>query len=157
MKIISVTGSAGAGKTAYAKQLVKQKKYVYFDVGDFIRRKKLYDGYDRSLRTYVVDEKKIVKVLRKIVLDFKKAGEKGVVLDGHLSHYLSKNVLDFVVVVKCDVKTLRRRLEKRGYVKKKIEENIEAEIMETCLVEAKELGHKVKVVEGKRINKLKVL
>jgi len=150
MKVISVTGSVGAGKTTYAKKLAKRKKYLYFDVGAFIKKKKIYDSYDRILKTYVVDVKKLVKILNDVLLGLKKEKWKGVVLDGHLSHYLPKKIVSKVVVVKCDVKTLRKRLKRRKYSKKKIEENVEAEIMETCLIEAKELGHKVEVV-GKKV------
>ena len=60
---------------------------------------------------------------------------------------MPKRYVDEVIVVRCDVKTLRRRLKKRKYSEKKIEENVEAEIMETCLIEARELGHKVKVIK----------
>jgi adenylate kinase len=151
MKVILVTGSAGAGKTTYAKKLAKQKKYLYFDIGGFVKKYKIYDCYDRSLKTYIVDVDELIKVLIELIKGFSKEGWKGVVFDGHLSHYLPKKYADEVMVVRCDVKTLRKRLEKRKYAKKKIEENVEAEIMETCLIEAKDLGHKVKVVEGKNI------
>ena len=143
MKIIAVTGTAGVGKTTYAKKIAKEKKYLYFDLSEFIKQKKLYDYYDFSLRTHVVDVGEVVEIMEDVFEGFRKEGWKGVVLDGHLSHYFPKKLVDNVVVVRCDVKTLRKRLEKRKYSKKKIEENIEAEIMETCLIEARELGHKV--------------
>ena len=156
MKIIAVTGPAGVGKSTYAKKLARAKKYLYFDVGSFVKKYKIYDSYDRSLKTYVVDIDKLKLVLTDVVEGISKEGWKGVVLDGHLTHYMDSNLIDQVIVVRCDVKTLRKRLEKRNYSKKKIEGNVEAEIMETCLIEAKELKHRVKVVEGKGLNKLKI-
>ena len=41
---------------------------------------------------------------------------------------------------------LKKRLEKRGYSKQKIRENMDAEIFDVCLNEAKEEGHKIKIV-----------
>ncbi len=153
MKVICVTGSAGTGKTTYAKKLSRAKGYLYFSVGAFVKKYKIYEKYDRSFKTYIVDVEELIKVLSEVVLGISKEGWKGVVLDGHLSHYLPKKFVDLVVIVRCDIKTLRKRLEKRKYSKKKIEENIEAEIMETCLIESKEEGHKIKVIEGKGLNK----
>jgi broad-specificity NMP kinase len=45
------------------------------------------------------------------------------------------------------LKKLKKRLEKRNYSKSKIRENLDAEIFDVCLVEAKEKGHKIKVIE----------
>ena len=53
MKVIAVTGSAGVGKSTYAKMLAKAKKYLYFDVGSFVKEYKIYDSYDRKLKTYL--------------------------------------------------------------------------------------------------------
>lgn len=156
MKVIAVTGSAGCGKSTYAKKLARAKGYLYFDVGDFIKKYKIYDSYDKKFNTYLVDVDVLVRVLSDTVKGISKEGWKGIVLDGHLSHYLSCKLVDYVVVVRCDVKALRKRLAKRKYSKKKIDENVEAEIMETCLIEARDLKHKVKVVEGKGLNKLKI-
>ena len=156
MKVIAVTGSAGVGKSTYAKMLAKAKKYLYFDVGSFVKEYKIYDSYDRKLKTYLVDVDKLKLVLTDVVEGISQEGWKGVVLDGHLTHYMDSNLVDYVVVVRGDVKTLRKRLEKRKYSKNKVEENVEAEIMETCLIEAKDLKHKVKIVEGKGLNKLKI-
>ncbi len=156
MKVICVTGSAGTGKSTYAKKLAKAKKYLYFDLTEFIKKYKIHEGYDRSFKSCIVNVDELVSVLTDVIWGIKREGWKGIVIDGHLSHYLDSELVDLVVVVRCDVKTLRKRLEKRNYSKKKIEENVEAEIMETCLIEAEEKGHKVKIVEGKGINKLKV-
>ena len=151
-----MTGSAGVGKSTYAKKLARAKGLLYFDVGNFIKKYKIFDSYDKKLKTYLVDVDVLVKVLSETVKGISEEGWKGIVLDGHLSHYLSCKLVDYVIVVRCDVRTLRKRLVKRGYSKKKVEENVEAEIMETCLIEARDLKHKIKIVEGKGLNKLKI-
>ncbi len=150
MKVIAVTGSAGCGKTTYAKKLARAKGYLILDLTKLIKKYKLYESYDKKLDTYEVDTDELSEFLKDVIKGLKKEGWKGVVLDGHLSHYLSPRIIDEVHVMKCDIKTLRKRLTKRGYSKRKIEENIEAEIMETCIIEAKEMGHKIKIVRRKR-------
>ena len=46
-----------------------------------------------------------------------------------------------------NIKVLEKRLEKRGYGKEKIRENLDVEIFDTCLTEANEAGHDVVVVD----------
>ena len=48
------------------------------------------------------------------------------IIEGHLAHHLS---CDAVVVLRCDPDILRTRLEKRGYSEKKINDNVEWELM----------------------------
>jgi len=140
--IVCVTGSVCAGKTRIAKIIARKYGLKYVDVNREIKKNKIYDGYDRDLKSYVVDIKKLKKFLIKLMNK-----NKNLVLDSHLSHYLNKKYVDLCVVVKCDIDILKKRLEKGKYNKRKIRENLDAEIFDVCLVEATELGHKVKVIE----------
>ncbi len=45
---------------------------------------------------------------------------------------------DLVIVLRASTDKLYTRLEKRGYPEKKLKENVEAEIMQVCLDEARE-------------------
>lgn len=142
-KILCVTGVAGSGKTYFAKKLAKEKKYKYIDVNKIIKENKdVVSGYDKKLKTKIIDVEKLKKVLAGLI----KNSRKNLVIDSHLSHYIDKKYVDKVYVVKTGIKILKKRLEKRGYSKDKIEENIEAELMDACYNEAKELGHKVEIV-----------
>ena len=71
---------------------------------------------------------------------------KGMVIDSHLSHYLSKKYVDLCIITKCGIKELNKRLKKRRYSSDKVKENIECEIFDVCLDEAKEKGHNVVVI-----------
>ena len=142
MATIICTGTPGTGKTKIAKLIAKKYSLDYVDVGEEIRKNKLYSYYDKKLCSYVIDKKKLVKLLRGLVKKHKNA-----ILDSHLSHYLDKKHVKLCIVVKCDIGILKKRLEKRRYNKKKIRENLDAEIFYVCLVEAIELGHRVVVVD----------
>lgn len=72
---------------------------------------------------------------------------KGVIIDSHLSHFLPKKYIDLCIVTKCDIKELNKRLKIKKFNKNKIKENLQAEIFDICLNEAKEQKHKVVVVD----------
>ena len=141
--IIIVTGTPGVGKSVIAKNLAKKLKFDYIDINKFVKDNKVYEGYDNKKRCYVVDVKKLNEALVKEISD------KGVVIDGHLSHYLDKKYVDWCVVVKCDLKLLKKRLKKRRYGKEKIRENLDSEIFDVCLSEARELQDRILVVDCK--------
>ena len=143
MKVIIVSGSVGSGKTTIAKKIAKEKNYKYIDVNKLIIKNKLYQGYDKKLKTRLVDTNILNKFLIGLIKNF--AG-KGLVIDSHLSHYLPEKYVDLCIITKTGLKTLKKRLKKREYSMDKIKENLEAEILDVCLIESKENKHKVKVV-----------
>ncbi|MCX8147033.1 MAG: AAA family ATPase [Candidatus Woesearchaeota archaeon] len=151
MKVIIVTGTPGTGKTTFAKKFAKEKKYKYIDVNDVIEKNKLKERYDRKRKTYIVDEKKLSRILEKAIKDASKEGkDKGLVIDSHLSHYINPKYVDLCIVTKCNLKELARRLKKKGYSKNKIDENLQCEIFDVCLIDAKERGHRIKIVQTDR-------
>ena len=84
--------------------------------------------------------------------------ENGIIIDSHLSHYLPKKCVDLCIVAKCDIRELKRRLENRGYDKNKVRENLDAEIFDVCLSEAKEMKHEVfTIATTKGINPNKLI
>lgn len=140
---IIVTGTPGTGKTTVAMRLAKKLGYLYVDVNKIISREKLSTGYDRKKKCKVVDENKLSKVLVKMI----KNSEQGLVIDSHLSHYLPSDVVDVCFVTKCNLKLLKRRMKRRKYSEQKIRDNLDCEIFDVCLNEAKEAGHNIVVVE----------
>ncbi|MBN1501997.1 adenylate kinase family protein [Candidatus Woesearchaeota archaeon] len=144
MEVIIVTGVPGTGKTTIAKEISKEKNYLYIDVNKLIKKEKLYVGYDKKRACQIVDVNKLCKRLDEVIEKHSK--EKGIIIDSHLSHYLSNKKVDLCIVTKCSLKELKRRLKERKYSGQKIRENLDAEIFDTCRIEALEAGHKVKVV-----------
>ena len=145
MKVMIVTGTPGTGKTTIAKRMAKKYKAEYIDVNVVIKEHKLRESYDKKRKSYVVDIKKLNKVLVKLIVNARKS-KKSLVIDSHLSHYLPAKHVDVCYVTKTSLKKLKKRLQKRGYGKHKIEENMQCEIFDVCLMEAKEAGHNVKVI-----------
>ncbi len=138
MTVICVSGTPCTGKTTLARKLSKQFNYKYIDVNKLIKDNKLNEKYDRKKRCYVVDIKKLNKFLIKLF-----NAKEDLVIDSHLSHYLSKKYVDLCIITKCDLKVLEKRLKKRKYNKSKIRENLDCEIFDVCLNEAKEKKYKI--------------
>ena len=136
---IIITGSVCTGKTTLAKILSRILHYKYIDVNGIIKtHKEVVAGYDRKRKTKEIDTNKLNKVLLKII---KK--EKNSIVDSHLSHYLPRKRVDLCIVCKTDLKTLKKRLERRTYSPLKIRENLDAEIFDVCAIEAAERGHNI--------------
>jgi len=146
MKVIIVTGTPGTGKTALSKKLAKKLAFRYLDVGSIIKKYNFSEGYDEKRKTHIVDTKKLNRELVKEIMNCKKT-EKGVIIDSHLSHYLPKKYVDLCIVTKCNLRVLEKRLRKKKYFKAKIRENMDVEIFDICLNEAKDNKHKIFIVD----------
>ncbi len=150
MKVIIVSGTPGTGKTTIAKKTAKEKGYEYIDVNKVIEKEKLSEGYDKKRDTKIIDIERLNKAVIRLIENKKKERIKGIIIDSHLSHYLPKKYVDLCIITKCDLKALKKRLEKRGYSKAKIRENMDAEIFDTCRIEAEERGHKIKIINTQK-------
>ena len=145
--IIAVSGSPGTGKTDISKYLAKSLNYIYLDVNEVIRKNNLRGKYLKKFDSYEVDVNKLNKILIKII---KKNND--LIIDSHLSHYIASRYLNYCIICKCDLKVLKKRLEKRGYNAIKVRENLDSEIFDVCLNEALENKHRVIVVDTSKKN-----
>ncbi len=143
MKIIIVSGTPGTGKTRIAKLIARNSNYKYIDVNRLLKENKIYDSYDKKRKCFVVDIKKLNKLLIALI----KKSRSNLILDSHLSHFLPKQYVNLCIITKCNLKILKSRLKKRRYNKLKIKENLESEIFNVCLNEALENNHNVIVID----------
>ena len=151
MVFVVVTGTPGVGKTVFSKALAKALGFKYLDVGEFCVKEGYVVGYDEERGSYIADTDRLKERLKHL-------GNGNYVLDGHIAHLAAPlHLVRLVYVLRCHPEVLRRRLEARGYPPSKVRENVMAEILDICLVEAVEL-HDGKVCEldstGKDVEKL---
>jgi adenylate kinase len=152
-KAIIVTGTPGTGKTTLAKRLARELGYMYVDANTVIKEDRLQEGYDRKRKSVIVDERRLAKAIARRI----RMADGGMVIDSHLSHHVPPSIVDACIVTVCELKVLDRRLRKKGYAEAKVNENVQAEIFETCTQEAWEMGHRPIVVDTTRGVKLQAI
>jgi len=143
MKVLIITGSVGTGKSTLAKKITDKSKFKHINLNNVIKSMNLFESYDKKRNCVLVDVKKLNKFLIKLI----KSSKENLIIDSHLSHYLPSKYVDLCIVTKCNLKILEKRLKKRKYSKDKIRENLDCEIFDVCLNEAKENKHKILVVD----------
>ena len=102
-----------------------------------IKQHKCYEGRDEELDTNVLDEDKLLDQLE-VFLDKAAEDEVGVVADFHVCEIFPERWFDLVLVLRTKTDVLFDRLSARGYPEEKRSENMEAEIMQVILDEARE-------------------
>ncbi len=142
--IIIISGTPGTGKTTLAKALAKKLNHKYLSINMLLTKYTLKESYDKKRRCFVIDVKKLNKALLR---EIKKQKYKDIIIDSHLSHNLPKRYVDLCIITKCELKVLEKRLRKKRYSRKKIRENLDCEIFDICLNEAKEKKHKIKIID----------
>ena len=132
--LVAITGTPGVGKTSVlAQSLLQGYGYEIVSVEDLATRHWAITGKD--LREVDVDK----------LADKMERGERMVMLDGHLSHYLKP---DICIVLRCHPDILEKRLRERDYDEQKIRDNVEAEAIDLILIEAVELNEKVYEIDN---------
>ncbi|MCW1296142.1 MAG: adenylate kinase family protein [Candidatus Parvarchaeota archaeon] len=143
-KAILISGTPGTGKTRIAKVLAKRLDAIVVGIDDVIKiDKKVVIGYDKKRKIKIVDEERFAQDIESII----KKIDKQVIVDSHFAHVAKPKFCEICIVLRCNPRELKRRLESKGYKKEKIIENVEAEIVGVCTYEALKNGHKVHEID----------
>ncbi|KAK9451183.1 AAA domain-containing protein [Limtongia smithiae] len=130
---IIITGTPGTGKSTHSERLAALlPDLTYLSVNAFIVENALQDGYDEDRQSAMVDEDKLVDQLEP-VLD-----KGGQIVDWHVCDIFPEDLIDLVVVLRTNTTRLYDRLKDRGYADKKFDDNVDAEIMDVILNDAKD-------------------
>jgi len=124
MMKVAVTGTPGVGKTSACSH-VKSLPIVH--VNDLVEVFGIATGYDRARKTKEVDVRKLASAVSKM--------KGSMVIEGHLSHLLHPEV---AIVLRCSPRVLEKRLVAKGWNRRKVRENVEAEAVDVILIEALE-------------------
>jgi len=139
---ISISGVPGVGKSQVAKILSRQLKAKVISITALVKAKKIPSVWDRSRKTKIISVRDTQKAVNKIT-NSPQFGKRAIFLiEGHLAHLLKSNI---VFILRCKPAVLRKRLAARGWQKKKIEENIQAETLDIITAEA--IKQRAKVYE----------
>ena len=118
---VGLTGTPGTGKTTVAKAI--SDLGVILNVSDLAEERGFLGSFESDEEVKEIDIENLVSVLEE---EWITEPVGLTIIEGHLAHHLP---CDVVVVLRCDPDILRERLEKRGYSEKKINDNVEWELM----------------------------
>ncbi len=143
-RVILVTGTPAVGKTTLALKLAERIKAQYVNLTDLAKTEKLILEEDRQRETAVIDETKMRRKLRNII----QKTPSDLVVDGHYAAaVVPKAAVSKVFVLRRNPFELREFMRKRDYSEAKQKENLSAEILDVCLVEAIQKQGEEKVCE----------
>ncbi|MCE7743044.1 MAG: AAA family ATPase [Candidatus Heimdallarchaeota archaeon] len=126
-----ITGTPGTGKTTLTK-LLEKEGYSVLEVGKVVKEEELYDFFDENMKSYVVDDSKLNDYLIQKIKNH--SADLPLIIEGHVAR-LPPAYVSHCIVLRCSVLNLRQRLVVRDYAEPKIDENVEAEIMEIILTD----------------------
>ena len=140
---IILTGTPGVGKTSHATLLAQRTGLHHLDINDVVKKHNIGEKNpdDSDATTKIVDEDRLLDVIENDLAD------GGQIIDWHACDLFPTNLIDLVCVVRCDNGVLYDRLKARGYADKKLQENLDCEIMEVLVQEAREAYDEGMVVE----------
>ncbi|MGC8648348.1 MAG: AAA family ATPase [Candidatus Micrarchaeia archaeon] len=130
LKIVTVTGTPGAGKTFFSKMIAERCPCAkIIEINDILNEAKAYSGID-ALGSKIASIGKLNRAIKRR-LNREQSNSCFIVLSGHLAPELDLNY-DLSFVVRAPLKVIERRLRERGYKKEKISENLIAEGLDYC-------------------------
>jgi adenylate kinase len=128
-----ITGIPGTGKTTISRLLQKKLDATHVDVSKLAISEESTKEIDERRETLIVN----MKTLSEELIDLIKKSRKQVIIDGHYSpELIQTDLVEKIFVLRRAPWEIKEVLEKRGYSKTKILENVEAEILGTCLHDA---------------------
>jgi adenylate kinase len=143
-KVIVVTGTPGVGKTTVTQKLAKKLDANHISITDLVKEEKLFTSKDEVRKTLVADTEKVAKRMKEIL----RSSVGSVIIEGHYAvDVISKKEVNNVIVLRRDPAELKGVLEKRGFKGKRLWENLAAEILDVCLLDALSLCGNDKVCE----------
>lgn len=119
--LIVISGTPGTGKSTIAKAVAQRLGYNLVHLSKLIKADSSL-GLEVSIR-------EINRLARHSLMD-------NTVIESHLAHFLASQRIDLFIILRCNPIKLVKRLEKRGYGKQKIYDNVMFEALDGTYLEA---------------------
>lgn len=141
---IIITGTPGVGKTSHCELLAQNiPSLTHLSINTLVKERGCHEGWDEVAQSWIVDEDTLLDALEE-----DRIGKKGgYIIDWHACDLFPRAWIDLVVVLRTATETLYDRLKARNYKEAKLQENMDAEIMDVILDEARESYDEEVVVE----------
>ena len=133
-RVVLITGTPCTGKTTTARTLAAKLGAQYINLTDYAQTNGLTLGKDKERNTTIIDEEKMKAKLAQTIETSENAD---VIIDGHYAAAVTpRDLVSKVFVLRRNPKELKVFMKKCGYEDSKLWENLQAEIVDVCLVEA---------------------
>jgi adenylate kinase len=155
-KTVFITGTPGVGKSTLANLIEKKLSWHLIKINQFAEERKLFSGTDKEKGYKIIDLDVLCPEITKTISEISQDESAKIVVDGHLSHFC--HGADLVIVLRLEPSILKERLKKRNYSDSKIRENLEAESLGVCSLEAQEIhGNNVHEIDVGKLSPADIL
>jgi len=143
MSSILIGGTPGTGKTMVAKVLGSKLSVEVIELGELAERSGCISAQDKARDTGIIDEDCLVDSLIELVEDKKKR----YIIEGHYIDLVPSSAVQWVFILRTHPEALTKRLNDRGYKEEKVSENVEAEVLGVCQLDALDSFGEERVLE----------
>ena len=143
MSVILVGGSPGTGKTKVSKILGSKLSVEVISLGELADESGCITAEDKARSTGIINEDCLVDALLKLTED----KSKRIVIEGHYIDLVPSTSVKWVFILRTHPEKLKGRLSERNYSTEKVTENVEAEVMGVCQMDALDAFGEAKVFE----------
>lgn len=148
--VIVISGTPGTGKTSVAR-LLSNAGFNTMNLFDIAKADNLLADYDDAKDIYVIEDDALQHHLKDFLLN-----QNLIILESHYGDLVPQEFVIHCFVLVSNPADLKSRYLQRGYSTQKIEENLEAEIMQECYFDAVEVfgENRVTKLEGLTIREM---
>ncbi len=132
MKALLIGGTPGTGKTEVASIIADKLDLTLISISELAEKYSCIEDHDSDRDTDVINEDCIVDAIIDVLDEMK----KDVVIEGHYIDLVPSEYVSTTFILRTHPTTLKQRLIERSYSEEKIQENVEAEIIGICQMDA---------------------
>lgn len=143
MSVILLGGSPGTGKTKIAKILGSKLSVEVISLGELADESGCITAQDKARNTGIINEDCLVDALIELTED----KSKRLVIEGHYIDLVPSSSVQWIFILRTHPDTLKKRLSERDYSVEKVSENVEAEVIGVCQMDALDAFGEARVFE----------